>query len=144
MMCGRNTELKEELGNLASVGFPSSSVLKEVNFLTPPVIACTTPKMAKLSLSVPPLVKIISFARAPRIFAMSSLAVSTALLAINPSLYIAFGLPKFSVQYGSIAFFTRLSIGAAAAWSIYIRFVLIFFVLDILFNMLIIISELQL
>src|SRR3990167_4080947 len=84
----------------------------------------TTPKMAKLSLSVPPLVKIISFTRAPIILAMFSLAVSTAFLAINPSLYKAFGLPKFSVQYGSIAFLTRLSIGAAAAWSIYIRFVL--------------------
>src|SRR3989339_1607008 len=88
----------------------------------------TTPKMARLSLSVPPLVKIISLARAPRILAMSSLAVSTAFLAITPSLYKAFGLPKFSVQYSSIAFLTRLSIGAAAAWSIYIRFVLIFFI----------------
>src|SRR3989338_2781206 len=115
MMCGRDTEIKEELGNLASVGFPSSSVLKEVTFLTPPVIACTTQKVTKWPLSGPPLVKIISFARAPRILAMCSLAVSTAFLAIKPSLYIAFGLPKFSVQYGSIAFLTRLSIGAAAA-----------------------------
>ncbi len=59
--------------------------------------------MARLLLSVAPLVKTISFASAPMAAAIDSRAASTASRASWPKAWTLCGLPYFSSKYGSIA-----------------------------------------
>jgi len=74
--------------------------------------------MARLSLSVAPLVKMISFASAPMSRATCSRAFSTAASAFQPKAceWLA-ALPKVSVNMGSIASTTRGSTGVVALLS---------------------------
>ena len=70
-----------------------------------------TPLIARLLLSVAPLVKIISLALAPMRVAICSRASSTAASASHPNGWLRLAaLPNFSVKYGSIASTTRGSV----------------------------------
>ena len=74
-----------------------------------------TPKIARLSASVPPLVKIISAGAAPRSFATVSRARSTAASARCPARWIDDGLAKSTLKYGVMRSSTRGSSGVLAA-----------------------------
>ncbi len=74
--------------------------------------------MARLSDSVAPLVKMISFARAPISRATCSRPASTASSASQPKPWLRLAaLPKASLKYGSIASSTRGSTGVVALLS---------------------------
>ena len=73
-----------------------------------------TPKMARLSASVPPLVKTISLGRAPMSAATEARARSTAPRALWPKEWTEFGLPYSAEKYGSIAARTSGSTGVVA------------------------------
>ncbi len=76
------------------------------------------PLIARLLLSVAPLVKTISLRSAPSRSATWRRAVSTPSSASQPKAWLRLpGLPNFSVKYGSIASTTRGSQGVVAAWS---------------------------
>ena len=75
----------------------------------------TLPNRARLSASVPPDVKTISFSPAPSTAATWARAASTAARASRPSRWSSDGLPYRSQKKGSIASRTRGSIGVVAA-----------------------------
>ena len=77
------------------------------------------PLMARLSLSLPQLVKMISLARQFSTWAMRSRASSRARRARRPTPYTLDGLPQSSSQYGRMASKTRGSTGVVAALSRY-------------------------
>ena len=79
-----------------------------------PAIPPTTPKIARLSASVPPLVKTISLGRAPIRAATEARARSTAPRALWPNEWTEFGLPYSAEKYGSIAARTSGSTGVVA------------------------------
>src|SRR5580704_6363607 len=75
----------------------------------------------RLSDSVAPLVKMISFGVAPISEAICCRALSTASSPAHPKLWLRLAaLPNFSVKYGNMAASTRWSIGVVAWLSIYI------------------------
>ena len=84
---------------------------------------CIIPFNAVLSLSVPPLVKIISFLSQLIKFATFFLASSTPTLAILPSLYNDDGFPYCSTKYGNILSNTSFFTLVVAAWSKYLIFI---------------------
>ena len=76
--------------------------------------AATVPKIARLSASVPPLVKTISLGFAPISAATDSRAASTAARARCPAEWTEPALPKFSPRNGSMASRTAGSTGVVA------------------------------
>ena len=74
-----------------------------------------TPLMARLSLSVAPEVKMISFAVAPISLAICSRACLDGFFRLPAEWWLRLAaLPNFSVKYGIIASSTRGSIGVVA------------------------------
>ena len=78
------------------------------------VEAATAPKIARLSASVPPLVKTISLGFAPISAATESRAASTAARARWPGVCTELALPKLSRRNGSMASSTAGSTGVVA------------------------------
>ena len=72
------------------------------------------PKMARLLLSVPPEVKMISLGLARKKLATRSRASSRQALARRPIWWTLEGLPQISFQYGCMALLTAGSSGVVA------------------------------
>ena len=83
--------------------------------------ASATPRMARLSASVPPLVKTISWGRAPIRSATAARAPSTWALAVWPNMCTLEALPNCSRRTGIIASSTAGASGVVALWSRYVR-----------------------